>query len=165
MDILAKYFIKGELIEAMAQTYIDLQNNRSMYVNPDLNRVGNEYFKFCNDASWSKATKLCRISFRAPKYIVHTNSRKVSDWTLNAKEKKYLVRVLNSKSDDTTLTVWQALIVDYNKERYSLPASVTKQLTKQKQQELSKGVITDLVDRMIHALPIDLPMPNYLKLR
>jgi hypothetical protein len=165
MNTLAKYFIKGELIEAMAQTYIDLQNNKSMYVNPDLNRVGNEYFKFCNDASWSKATKMCRISFRSPAYVIHTNSRKVSDWTLNAKEKKYLVRVLNSKSDDTTLTVWQALIVDYNKERYSLPASVTKQLTRQKQQELSEGVITDLVDRMIHALPIDLPMPNYLKLR
>lgn len=159
-----RYLIQGELLEAMAQTYIDLQNNRSIYVNPDLNRVGNEYFKFCNNASWSKADKLCRISFRSATYIIHTNSRKVTDWTLNNKELKYLMRVLNSKSDDASLTVWQALIVDFNKERYSLPASVTKQLTKMKQAELTKGVITDLADRMIHALPIDLPMPNYLKL-
>lgn len=166
MNNLAKFFIKGEFIEAMSQTYIDWQNNRSMHVNPNLNRVGNEYFKFCNDACWSKATKMCRISFRSPAYVIHTNSGKVSDWILNEEEKKYLLKSLLYKSTKYPgLTIWQVLIVDYNVERYSLPHDICKQLTMQKQQELAKGVITDLVDCMIHALPIDLPMPNYLKLR
>ena len=167
MNDLAKYFIKGELIEAMAQTYTDRANNCSMYVNPDLNRIGNEYFKFCNSISWNKATKLCRISFNKPQYIIHTNSRKVSDWTLNTKEKKYLVKTLLSKSKKYAgLTVWQALIVDYNGERYSFDLEECKGITLSVQYALvAKLELTELERFMLHALPIDLPMPNYLNLR
>lgn len=167
MNNLAKYFVYGELIEAMAQTYIDRVANCSMYVNPDLNRIGNEYFKFCNNASWSKATKLCRISFNKPQYIIHTNSKKVSDWTLTAKEKRYLVRTLLSKSRKyINLTVWQALIVDYNTERYSLDLDECKCITIAVQYKLvAKRELNEFERTMLHALPIDLRMPNYLKLR
>ena len=167
MNTLAKYFIKGELIEAMAQTCIDLQNNRSMHVNPDLNCIGNEYFKFCNNVSWSKATKLCRILFNKPQYIIHTNSRKVDNWILTAKEKKYLVRTLLSKSKKYVgLTVWQALIVDYNAERYSFDLQECKDITLAVQYGLvAKAKLTELERSMLHALPFDLPMPNYLNLR
>ena len=167
MNTLAKYFIKGELIEAMAQTYVDRTSNCSMYANPDLNRIGNEYFKFCNNASWSKATKLCRISFNKPQYIIHTNSRKVDNWILTAKEKKYLVRTLLSKSKKYIgLTVWQALIVDYNTERYSFDLQECKDITLAVQYGLvAKSKLTELERAMLHALPFDLPMPNYLTLR
>lgn len=167
MNTLAKYFIKGELIEAMAQTYVDRIANCSMYVNPDINRIGNEYFKFCNNASWSKATKLCRISFNKPQYIVHTNSRKVDNWILTAKEKKYLVRTLLSTSKKYVgLTVWQSLIVDYNAERYSFDLQECKDITLAVQYGLvAKAKLTELERAMLHALPFDLPMPNYLNLR
>lgn len=167
MNTLAKYFIKGELIEAMAQTYVDRIVNCSMYVNPDINRIGNEYFKFCNNASWSKATKLCRISFNKPQYIIHTNSQKVDNWILTAKEKKYLVRTLLSKSKKYVgLTVWQALIVDYNAERYSFDLQECKDITIAVQYGLvAKSKLTELERAMLHALPFDLPMPNYMMLK
>ena len=161
-----KFLIKGELLEAMAQSFIDFDANTSMYVNPDQRRKGNEYFKFCNNARWSKATKLCRISFREPKYIIHTNSHKVEDWLLTKKEQKYLIKVLWSDSKKYKgFSVWQALIIDYNAERYSLPNDISEKLTITKQQKLGRHAnLSEVEELMLQALPIDLPIPNYLKL-
>lgn len=166
MDSLSKYFIKGELIEAMALTYFNRENNCSMCVNPDPNRVGNEYFKFCNNYSWSKATKLCRVSFRSPRYIVHTNSRKIEDWTLSKKEQKFMIRCLLEQSKKYKgHTVWQALIIDYNNERYAISVDETERITLAFQKDLGlKSELSEYEKLMLIALPIDLPMPNYLKL-
>ena len=160
-----KFLIKGELLEAMALTYIDKQDSCCLQVNPDQNSK-TEYFKFCNNTSWTKATKLCRISFREPKYIIHTNSHKVEDWFLTKKEQKYLIKVLWSDSKKYKgFSVWQALIIDYNAERYSLPNDISEKLTITKQQKLGRHVnLSEVEALMIQALPIDLPIPNYLKL-
>lgn len=160
-----KFLIKGEMLEAMALTYIDKQDSYCLQVNPDQNSK-TEYFKFFNNVSWVKATKLCRISFREPKYIIHTNSHKVDDWLLTKKEQKYLIKVLWSDSKKYKgYSVWQALIIDYNAERYSLPNDISEKLTITKQQKLARHVnLSEVEGLMVQALPIDLPMPNYLKL-
>lgn len=161
-----KFLIKGELLEAMALTYIDKQNNCSMYVNPDRNSIGNEYFKFCNNASWIKATKLCRISFREPKYIIHSNSYKVEDWLLTKKEQKFLMTVLWSDSKKYKgFSVWQALIIDYNAERYDLDLEECERITLNFQHKLSlRSQLSGYEEIQLAALPLGLPIPNYLKL-
>ena len=145
-----KFLIKGEMLEAMALTYIDRYNNCSMHVN----------------ASWTKATKLCRISFREPKYIIHINSHKVDDWLLTKKEQKFLMTTLWSDSKKYKgHSVWQALIIDYNIERYDLDLEECERISLNFKRKFSlKSQLSEYEEIQLMALPIDLPMPNYLKL-
>jgi hypothetical protein len=153
-----------ESIYAMAQCGRDLVNNCSVYVNPDLNRIGNEYFKFCNSSIWTKADKICRISFNKPQYVIHRGPKQ--NWKLSSGEKKILINLLNSKSRKYDCTVWQYLILAFNDERFGLDFDMTQNVTVSYQYELaSKYQLTAEERILFHCLPYDLPMPNYMMLK
>lgn len=121
-------------------------------VNPDTRRIGNEYFKVYNSASYRKATKECRILFDKPEYVIHRNENGKQNWIMNSKERKNLVWFLNQPSDVfPELSIWKTAIVLFNREK-GLKKSQTME---------------NFVDNRKYPdfLPIDLPMPNYTLLK
>ena len=109
------------------------------FPNPNYNYGDDAYFKVFNNTQYDSASKITRIRFKSPTYIIHLNQV----WDLNNKEKKILIRILNSRytgvkfdNDQTVATVWDALIRDFN--------------SQVKQRDY---------------LPLDLKMPDYRKLR
>ena len=63
---------------------------KNISTNPDSTRnwYEEEYFKIYDNLSVSSAKKLARIKFRSPEYVIHTGS----NWELNSKEKKDLIK-------------------------------------------------------------------------
>jgi hypothetical protein len=120
-------------------------------------RKGNPYFKVFNHNSYVRATKVARISFLEPKYIIHKDRKE--NWILNGDEKEQLIDLLELPSTNTfrngkKLTNWQKAMAQYN---------------------LENGLIGDIEDaedcllkntKNFHTqpLPIDLKMPDYTKL-
>lgn len=72
------------------------------------------YFKVARYGHFTNEKELCRLSFREPSYIDHNND--IPDkWWLNAKDKKILMSILTTPyKHDKTITVWQALINEFN---------------------------------------------------
>ena len=72
------------------------------------------YFKVARYGHFTNEKELCRLSFREPSYIDHNND--IQDkWWLNSKDKKVLMSVLAMPfKHDKTITVWQALINEFN---------------------------------------------------
>ena len=113
-------------------TYFDKSKNIRIQVNPDLKRIGDEYFKVLNSYTDSKATKMARILFRKAEYVMHRNSDGKDDWFLNSSERKLLCEILNSKTKHTffhrpttkgekpkliKMTVFQYSIAMFNSEK------------------------------------------------
>lgn len=145
-----------ENINEMSTIVLDKKNLMLIQVNPDRGRQGLEYFKIYNSFSESKADKIARISFKEPKYVIHHNNHGKNLWTLNTKEKKSLMLLLQKKSDmlDTEgniLTNWEKSIVQFNLEK-GLPKEDTEENFVSNQ-------------KFPKYLPIDLPMPDYEKLQ
>ena len=146
-----KEYIVEEHIEEMATVYTDEVNKHVCQVNPDRNRQGLEYFKLYNNVNWSKATKVARIEFRKPNYVLHTNKDGKENWKLNNREKIALIKALKMDSEDYPgYSNYQAAIIHFNREK-GLSANKTKE-----------NLINDL--KYPKFLPIDLPMPDYMKL-
>lgn len=147
----------GEILTEFAQI-ISVNYNICFGINPDSNRniKGLEYFKIYNNANISVATKEIRILFREPKYIIHRNPKNKKQWYMNSKEIKDMIKYLNMSSNkfgktiyDSNITVWQALILDYN-------------------YVASNGYIgyeDTLEKKNKDFLPIDLPIPDYTQLK
>ena len=145
-----KRLIAAIEIDGMANVYRDPKSRFCIEVNPDKQRLGNEYFKLYNARQWKKATKIARISFRKAKYIKHSDI--FDDWVLANKEKKYLVEALQKQASMPyeNYTNWQKAIILHNNEK-GLPMEQTLE-----------NKLADL--KYPKYLPIDLPMPNYLEL-
>ena len=94
------------------------------------------YFKVFNNTDYKRASKITRVRFKSPTYVIHLNQV----WDLNSKERKMLINILNTRYTggvyEDASTIWDALIRDFN------------------------GHVK-LQDR----LPLDLKMPDYRKLR
>ena len=116
-------------------------------MNPDPNRIGLEYFKLFNSANRSAAKKMARIEFRRPRYVYHENNEGKEIWTLNSKERKHLMMILNSKSRG--VTNWQNAIIQWNLEKGLSEDRTKKNL-------FSSGKL-----KYPEHLPYDLKMPNY----
>lgn len=146
-----KRLIAALEINGMANVYRDPQSRFCIEVNPDKQRVGNEYFKLYNAKQWKKATKIARIAFRQAKTIKHKDI--FDDWILTNKEKKYLVDALQKHASMPyeNYTNWQKAIILHNNE---------KGLS---MEETLENKVNDL--KYPKYLPIDLPMPNYLELK
>ena len=132
---------------------------KNISINPDVTRnwYGEEYFKVYDNLSIGRAKKLARIKFRSPEYVIHYNS----NWVLNTKEKKELIKFLKepNKLLDGVSTNWQYAIVMFNREAYLNEHSFQDLIiTIEEQQQL------DDKDARKYYLPIDLQMPNYLEL-
>lgn len=108
-----------EMLLEMATVAREFELNWSIAVNPDSSRNDPVYFKLYDSVSYGSATKCARISFLAPKYVVHNDSKE--QWILNNKEKKLLVGFLNSKQrgrkkKDSDMSNWKYAIALWNKE-------------------------------------------------
>lgn len=153
MEILAKQRLEASYeLDAMATIYWDKKGRFCISVNPNPNRIGDEYFKLFNSSSVRTATKVARISFKAAKYIHHTNSDGKDDWILNSKEKKYLVKALQkqAKMPYAQYTNWQKAILLFNEEKHLDQEKTLKNL-------LPKP-------KYPKYLPFNLEMPDYTKL-
>lgn len=93
--------------------------NMSLVINLYFNNIiidENEYFKVYNNINPNKATKVARIKFRKPEYIIYDNN-KINNWFLNSIEKRALMRILINQSIlYPDRTVWDELIRLFNKE-------------------------------------------------
>ena len=143
-DIISRE-ISESLLEKMTIEY-ELANpllceKANVYIDDDLNITLQVY---------RKADKVARINFRKPEYIYHVNSDGKKDWALNSKERAKLIKVLNTV-DFLGETVWIMLILFFNSEGGLNFGESEK----------------NKMDNLIYPkhLPIDLPIPDYTKLR
>lgn len=105
-----------EPIESMARVGVDTDSNMIYYVNPDLNRIGEPYFKVYNNTSHQKANKIARISFLTPKYIEHRDESGKQPWKLNSSDRKKVCNYLNKKSPFLGVTFFQYAMYNWNLE-------------------------------------------------
>jgi len=135
-----------------------------IYVNPDNHRIGNEYFKVYDKPSYFSSKKVCRISFHAPKYLIHRNRDGKKNFVLDAQRKKDLIKKLSEQHEVTidgqAITVWQWAIMQYNKE-LGLPY---KESLENISYDESGNEINRSSWKHPDYMPIDLPMPDYNKL-
>ena len=144
-----EYELANPLLCEKANVYIDDDLNITLQVNR--NEGSNDsYFKVYNHKDYRKADKVARINFRKPEYIYHVNSDGKKDWALNSRERTKLLEILNMVVFHGE-TVWTMLILSFNLEG-GLGAQKTAM---------------NKMDNLIYHkhLPIDLPIPDYTKLR
>lgn len=126
--------------------------------------VENRYFKFYNSDSPDMASKVARIRIDRAEYVggLHKeqNSQgKVEKWILTEREKRILVKLLQSNSDDNDgCTKWQDILIRWNRDNFSIPAKAT--ISNQIQNYQAKPGLLD----NLKPFPIDYPMPDYTKL-
>ena len=144
-----EYELTNPLLCEMANVYTDDDLNISVQVNRNEGRNGS-YFKLYNHKDYKKASKVARINFKSPEYIYHINRDGKKDWALNSRERVKLLEVLNMVVFRGE-TVWTMLILSFNLEG-GLNFS---------ESEMNK------MKKIIYPnhLPIDLPIPDYTKLR
>lgn len=105
-----------EPIVSMAKVGVDDVGKTVYYVNPDLNRIGDPYFKVYDNISHTKATHIARISFLEPRYVSHRDEAGKQPWKLNSSEKKKMVAYLNQKSGIVKTTNWIYCMYLWNNE-------------------------------------------------
>ena len=141
----------GENLNEMAKIVQDDDNNISIIVSPDTkrNNRNNEYFKILNHKEYSKASKIARIKFRQPKYVLRHNNDGKKNWILNKDEKQLLINLLNKKNIYKE-SYWETAII-----RYNLEAGLSEEKT-----------LENTKDNLKYPdyLPIDLNLPDYTKL-
>lgn len=148
--------LKNEYLYEMATVHRDTTENISVAVNPDSKRVGDPYFKFYNDADFSKATAVIRIMFKSSNYTEHTDGKKF--WKLNSKEKKLLVKTLESTSKKYRafgFMVWDAAKFDWNYEYLKIDIEP---------EEYISGDCDEQFKNNPSYIPSTFKMPNYLDL-
>lgn len=109
-----------EILPKSIFVYSNNDYNMSLVINlyfKDIIIDGNEYFKVYNNINPNKATKVARIKFRKPEYIIYDNNNGIENWFLNSIEKRSLMRILISPSSlYPDRIVWNELIRLFNKE-------------------------------------------------
>lgn len=84
-----------DFLEIDEMSTVSRSSNMFIAVNPDIHRVGDEYFKLYNANILNNADKVIRIQFRKPRYVFHKNTG-FEDWILTKSEKRALIRFLNT---------------------------------------------------------------------
>lgn len=124
----------------------------------------NRYFKFYDNESPNMASKVARIRIDRPVYVGgdhrEKNSQgKLEKWILTEKEKKLLITLLNSASDDNDgCNKWQDILIRWNRDNFGIPAKKTISGDISGYQA-KPGLLDGL-----SPFPIDYPMPDYMKL-
>lgn len=142
----SELLLEDETLNEMATPYTD--GNTSIRVHP-VDSGNYEYFKYCNSSGYNKETGVARISLIKPEYIYnHRDHHPVL--LLNSKDKKNLNEKLDLLSRNYLgYTVFQAIIIDFNREKYGVDLLTTKTIKTYKQGK---------------PLPLDLPRPDYTQL-
>ena len=147
-------------LDEMATIIADTKDGgMCIVVNANETRKGMPYFKVVNHNSFRKAEKIARISFLKPEYIIHKNRDGKTNWVLNNQEKRHMIELLHQKStnifrDGKRMSNWEKAIAQYNMEN-----SLINNIEKAEDKKLK-----DTKDFEKEALPIDLPIPDYMKL-
>lgn len=143
-----------EYLEEMATIYKSKEYGVCVAVNPDSGRSGNPYFKFFNNSDFRKATKIIRILFKKPDYVVHKDGKQL--WKLNTKEKKLLIEILNTESKQYKgYTNWEAAKFNWNYEYMEELLDI---------EEYYAGNYDELYKNNPGYVPSTLKMPDYNKL-
>lgn len=88
-----------ECIECMSTVGKSCKKGKKTYcvtVNPDGNRQGIIYFKYCNGENYKSSDSVIRIRLDACEYVIHRDNKKI--WHLNNDDKK---RLNDFMSDDS----------------------------------------------------------------
>ena len=141
------------LLVEMANVKSDKRRNTSVQVNLR-EGLNVDYFKFYNHQDFERADKVCRISMRSPKYIEHANVDGKKNWVLSSRERKMLMECMAERSSSNGWTLWEQLIIAFNKEKPGLQLDEDE-------------TVMNTMDNLVYPdhLPIDLPMPDYRLLR
>lgn len=94
-------------------------------------------------------------------WVEITKKKNLKKWILSDKEKKYLLQILQSMSDDPAnkgYTRWQEILMRYNQDNFHLYPEDTKK------GNLDKGTRNPSLPEHVKPFPIDFPMPNYKEL-
>lgn len=157
-----RYRVEEKSDIASVVVHSNSEHNLTLRVVPDFGEGSLAYFLLYNNCRYTKATQIARISLVLPTYI------KPSDWTLNCKDCKQLMQVLRSANNVTFVdyhpSVWESLIIFYNSERLGLPFELSLQFTRANRAKFIECYDKEF-DELHLALPIDLPMPDYTKLK
>ena len=163
-DRIAQLLVRDFLLTEMAtvgQVRLDAYGKTcKLGVDGNFTRRGEPYFKYYNSSSPKTATGVARISFLAPRYIIHSGYPLC--FKLTREHKEALLRFLHEEPIRTRfagMTNWQLAITFYNEENYSELGIDWDTFTKEEQATYGKNSLARF------ALPVDLPMPNYLLLR
>ena len=144
----------GEILTDFSTVARDYDLNVSLVINPDMNRnsKNTEYFKLYNNSRPDNASRIARIKFRSPEYVVCHNNGGKENWFLNPAEKNMLMKILNQPCEKHTgFSVWQGLILDFNWE-----TGLDYESTKKNKQSGNMPYP--------EYLPIDLKIPDYSEL-
>lgn len=156
------YHVEEKSDIASVIAHINNKHNLTLRVVPDFGKGNLAYFILYNHCRYVKATQTARISFMLSAYI------KPSDWILDYEDCNRLMQVLRSANTvtfaDYRLSVWESLLVFYNSERLDLPFELSLQLTRANRAKFIDCYSKEF-DELHLALPIDLPMPDYTKLK
>lgn len=138
-------------LDEMSIAWADESSNKCCWVeNPT--GYNNKYFKYVNSFSYIKGKNMARISMLGPNYLDHKFMDGKKPWTLNNKEKKELMDLMNQPNEDfPEQTNWQMTICQYNLDNFGISR---------------KKTISGNIDKKKYpkALDINMPMPNYLEL-
>lgn len=136
----------------MSMAWRSIQRGRCVWVeNPT--GYNNRYFKYLNDTSYQKVDKVARISLSNLEYLKHKDFDDKKLWILNSKEKKELVTLINSPSEEyPQLTNWQQTLYTYNRDNFEIPLN---------------EILNNSFDRkkFPYAMDLNTPMPDYTKLK
>ena len=99
--------------------YKDQKHNMLIFCRPSDKKVYGRtaYFKVYNSCEQRKATKVARICFYEPKYVIHHNDPdNCSTWFLNSTEIKNLISILKIQNNVGIRyqSTWEALINTFN---------------------------------------------------
>ena len=109
-----QFEMKYPMLCERAKVYSDQKNNISIQVNRS-ERRNSCYFKLYNNKNYAGASKVARIDMKSPAYVYHFNGDGKGDWILNSEEKSMLVDLL-SRELPTGNTLWQEIIIIFNRE-------------------------------------------------
>ena len=146
-----------DFLEIDEMSTVSRSSNMFIAVNPDIHRVGDEYFKLYNANILNNADKVIRIQFRKPRYVFHKNTG-FEDWILTKSEKRALLRFLSTKetmydADGVMheITIFQKAIILHNYER-GLGNNVSETLSLMLENEYNEY------------MPLNLKMSDYMLL-
>lgn len=96
-----KQLIKStyECVECMSTIGKSYKKGNKTYcvtVNPDGNRQGIVYFKYCNAENYRKCDSVIRIRLDACDYVIHKDSKNI--WHINSEDRQRLVEFMSSES-------------------------------------------------------------------
>lgn len=142
-----------EAMNEMSIAWVDNKAKKCCWVENSGTHTSNDYFKYYDSFSYRKADKIARISLRNPLYLSHRNSDGKDNWILTDKEKRELVKLMNSPSESREgFTNWQATLIQYNLDNFYIQPRQTIEGTFDKK-------------KYPNAYSIDTPMPDYTKLK